>query len=138
MFGLKNKNVIVNVTDTKATMVASSTLFKQHAAAAGVPEHGWLTCIAHILNLITNEAYDRDGPSMRKARALVHSFVASSQLNDLLKSLQTNLPPGKKPVTVIPDILTRWWSTYSMIERLLRLRTYIATIQDAHKRITPT
>ena len=124
-------------------MVASTTFFKQHAAAAGVPEHVWLACIAHILNLITKEAYDHGGPTMRKVPALVHSFVASSQLNDLLKSLQTNLPPRKKPVnqkpvTVIPDILTRWWSTYSMIERLLRLRTYIATIQDAHKRITPT
>ena len=87
-------------------MVAPSTLFKQHAAAAGVPEHGWLACLAHILNLITKEAYDHDGPTTRKARALIYSFVASSQLNDLLKSLQTNLPPGKKAVTVIHDILT--------------------------------
>ena len=62
MFGLEYKNIIVNVTDTEVTMVASSTLFKQHAAAVGVPEHGWLACIAHILNLITKEAYDHDGP----------------------------------------------------------------------------
>ena len=55
---------------------------KQHAAAVGVPEHGWLACIVHVLNLITKEAYDHDGPTM-KARALVHSIVASSQLNDL-------------------------------------------------------
>ena len=97
MFGLWYKNIIVNVTETEATIVASS-MFKQHAAAVGVPEHGWLACIAHILNLITKEAYVHDGPTMRKAYALVHSFVASDQLNNLLKSLHTNLPPGKKAV----------------------------------------
>ena len=39
MLDLEYKNVIVNVTDTEATMVVSSTLFKQHAAGIGVPEH---------------------------------------------------------------------------------------------------
>ena len=58
------------------------------------------------INLITKEAFDHDGPTMRKARALVHSFVASSQLNDLFKNLQTGLPPRKKAVTVIQNMLT--------------------------------
>ena len=55
IFGLEHKSIIVNVTDTETTMVASSTLFKQHAAAAGVPDHGWLACKAHILNSITKK-----------------------------------------------------------------------------------
>ena len=71
---------------------------------------------------------------MRKALALIHSFEASSQLTDLLKSLQTKLPTEKKLS------LTRY--TNSMVVDLFygrttsQIRNIVTTIQDVHESIT--
>ena len=61
---------------------------------------------------------------MKRARALVAFFNGSTQATDLLERLQRE---GKEDyiVSLIQDIITRWWSTYSMIQRLLRLRKYV-------------
>jgi hypothetical protein len=33
-------------------------------------------------------------------------------------------------VKPIQDVVTRWWSTYSMVDRLLCLRPYLALLQE--------
>jgi hypothetical protein len=35
-----------------------------------------------------------------------------------------------RAVKPIQDDVTRWWSTYSMVERLLRLKMYFAILQE--------
>ena len=35
-----------------------------------------------------------------------------------------------RAVKPIQDVVTRWWSTYSMVERLLRLKMYFAILQE--------
>jgi len=35
-----------------------------------------------------------------------------------------------RAVRPIQDVVTRWWSTYSMIERLLRLKIYLAILEE--------
>jgi hypothetical protein len=35
-----------------------------------------------------------------------------------------------RAVRPIKDVVTRWWSTYSMIERLLRLKIYLAILEE--------
>lgn len=44
----------------------------------------------------------------------------SCQATELLK-----LKQGMNPLDVIQDVVTRWWSTYRMLERLLYLRPYL-------------
>ena len=58
--------------------------------------------------------------TMKKCRDLVGHFVMSSQATELLRIKQ-----GAKPVNVIQDVVTRWWSTYAMLERLKYLKIYI-------------
>lgn len=58
---------------------------------------------------------------MVAARALVGYFSSSSQAEQRLLSLQQT----GKPVKCIQDVVTRWWSTYSMCQRLLRLKLYL-------------
>jgi hypothetical protein len=63
---------------------------------------------------------------MKKARDLVGLFTRSSQAKERLLEIQPVPKSTKDPqkVTVIQDVVTRWWSTYAMCERLLRLRPY--------------
>ncbi len=58
--------------------------------------------------------------TMKKCRDLVGHFAMSSQATELLRIKQ-----GAKPVNVIQDVVTRWWSTYAMLERLKFLKIYI-------------
>jgi zinc finger BED domain-containing protein 1 (E3 SUMO-protein ligase ZBED1) len=57
---------------------------------------------------------------MKKCRDLVGHFVMSSQATEILRIKQ-----GANPVNVIQDVVTRWWSTYAMLERLKHLKIYI-------------
>jgi zinc finger BED domain-containing protein 1 (E3 SUMO-protein ligase ZBED1) len=57
---------------------------------------------------------------MKKCRDLVGHFVMSSQATEILRIKQ-----GANPVNVIQDVVTRWWSTYAMLERLKHLKICI-------------
>ena len=50
----------------------------------------------------------------------------SSQLAEQLLKAQENYVT--RPKKVIQDIVTRWWSTYSMLLRLLELKTYVVFV----------
>ena len=56
---------------------------------------------------------------MKGARALVGHFNSSSQATTDLLDIQTN---RVTPLHIIQDVATRWWSTYSMVNRLLDLK----------------
>ena len=110
------------VTDTEATMCKAGRLIIQRSRANGGTTQ-WHGCIDHILELITKIAmkdYEGSEGTMAAARALVYHFSSSSQAEQRLLSLQQT----GKPVKCIQDVVTRWWSTYSMCERLLRLKPY--------------
>ncbi len=44
-------------------------------------------------------------------------------MEERLLALQAN--GHTRPVGLIQDVTTRWWSTFSMIERLLRVKNYV-------------
>ena len=68
--------------------------------------------------------------SYSKAKAHIHHYNQSTQATEKLKETQRALPSiyEKNPVGVVDDVVTRWWSTYSAIERLLYLKTAITTM----------
>ncbi len=126
-YNIDYSNITCIVTDTEATMVKAARIFASNAerAASQVSWHG---CIDHLLNLITKIAFkdftESDG-AMNAARELVGFFSSSSQAEAILLSKQI---PGSE-VKCIQDVATRWWSTYSMCERLLRLRPYFSLME---------
>jgi len=115
------------VTDTEATMCKAGRLFIRNSAQNGGTTQ-WHGCIDHILELITKIAmkdYEGSEDAMASARALVGHFSSSSQAEQRLLGLQQT----SKPVKCIQDVCTRWWSTFSMCERLLRLKLYFDLMQ---------
>ncbi len=116
------------VTDTEATMVAAGRLFKSNSIAEGGAT-SWHGCIDHILELITKLAF-KDTPdsigTMSACRAIVNVFNSSTQATQKLKE-KSKARLGVA-LGVIQDVCTRWWSTYSRCERLLRLKTILVVM----------
>jgi len=116
------------VTDTESTMIAAGRLFKEKSVEAGGTT-SWHGCIDHKLELVTKLAF-KDTPesngTMAACRAIVTFFNSSSQATEKLKE-KTKARLGTA-LTVIQDVVTRWWSTFSMCERLLRLRNTLTVM----------
>jgi hypothetical protein len=121
-FSISYKQLTCVVTDTESTMIAAGRLFQQNSVEAGGATT-WHGCIDHMLNLVTKLAF-KDLPNtqgtMAMCRSLVNFFNSSSQATLKLKE-KAKARLGV-PLTVIQDVCTRWWSTYSMCERLIRLK----------------
>lgn len=121
-FGITYQQLTCVVTDTEATMIAAGRLFKEKSVEAGGAT-AWHGCINHMLELVTKLAF-KDIPNtqgtMSMCRSVVNFFNSSSQATSKLKE-KAKARLGV-PLTVIQDVCTRWWSTYSMCERLLRLK----------------
>jgi hypothetical protein len=113
------------VTDTESTMIAAGRIFKEKSSEAG-GSTAWHGCINHKLELVTKLAF-KDVPesigTMATCHAIVAFFNSSSQATEKLKE-KTKARLGVA-LTVIQDVVTRWWSTHSMCERLLRLRNIL-------------
>ena len=121
-YNIEYANITCIVTDTEATMVKAARIFCDRAEQESI-QIDWHGCIDHLLNLITKIAFknfaESDG-EMNAARELVGFLRSSSQAEEILLSKQM---PGSA-VKCIQDVTTRWWATYSMCARLLRLKPY--------------
>jgi hypothetical protein len=73
-------------------------------------------------DLLPDDDVDTSISSVKKARDLV-SFVHSSCIaTDKLSCAQRTLNSIVVPLKLLQDVKTRWWSTYTMIQRILDLR----------------
>jgi hypothetical protein len=120
-------NITCIVTDTEATMVKAARIFATQAQERD-EQLSWHGCIDHLLNLVTKLAFSDLNSSegaMSAARELVGHFSSSSQAEALLLSKQN----PENAVKCIQDVTTRWWSTYSMCKRLLRLQPYFTLME---------
>ena len=67
--------------------------------------------------------------AMKNARAIVQYFNKSTQATKKLKDQQQESSLAKyigKPLNILQDVKTRWWSTYRMLKRLRFLREAIS------------
>ena len=138
--GFTWNHVVGITTDTEPTMNATGRMISETASHESGEFIEHIGCVDHILNCTTKLAGldpDMNGPmlaeanALKQARSLVGKVNKSTQLKDRLLSIQDQLQQlPLRSVTVIQDIVTRWWSTYSMCERLLRLKTYIAVMAN--------
>ena len=132
-YGLQHDRNQATVTDTAANMNSAGMLLHSN--------HHY--CVAHLLELVTGLAFDDANlpgadNAMAAARNLVRHFNQSTQATTVLKSYQPDMvmyEDGTKcfPVGVIQDVTTRWWSTYQMTSRLLRLKNAISQMDDDGK-----
>ena len=119
------------VTDTTGNM----NLFGKMLEELHIPH---IYCTDHVLQCtakiaLTDTAFKNVDSSsenfqlMKKCRDIVKLFTKSSQKQDLLLLQQKNMAiyRNKTPVKCIQDVVTRWWSTYSMLDRLLYLKPAI-------------
>ena len=98
---------------------------------SGIEKVEWnhLPCFAHTLNLVVQDSIKLD-PLLRgvkeKGKSIVAHFHRSTKSHEKLRSIQEqlNLPQLK----LIQDFVTRWNSTYLMLERL----------NSQHKAVTTT
>ncbi len=129
-YNLSYDNMTAVVTDTKATMVAAGRLFIYYSAHAN-GRTIWHGCIDHLLELVTGIAFT-DAPetmgAMSACRSIVNFFNSSMQnfFNSSMQAMGKLVSKQQvgRAVKPIQDIATRWWSTYSMVERLIRLKAY--------------
>ena len=131
--GLTYANIVAFTSDTAPVMNKAGRLIVDTAKAAGFTiEH--IGCVDHILNLTTKLAgvdpidtphpQEEHADALLNARQLCATFSNSSQLMERLLDFQAR-EKVQRPKKTMQDVKTRWWSTYSMINRLLMLKPYI-------------
>ena len=98
-------------------------------------------CADHVLQLTAIKAYSGDVSErqplifdeedegedtsvsvLKKARDLVSFFHSSTVATERLIAAQKHLKPTSIPLKLVQDVKTRWWSTHSLILRVLELR----------------
>ena len=92
---------------------------------------GWmlLSSTPHKLELVTKLAFKDDPESLNTMAAclsIVTFFNSSSSATEKLKEKSKSRLGAA--LTVVQDVVTRWWSTYSMCERLLRLKNVLTVM----------
>ena len=132
--GLTYANIVALTTDTAPVMNKAGRLIVDRAKDAGFHiEH--VGCVDHILNITTKLAgldpidtphpREEHADALLTARQMCGTFSNSSQLTARLLQFQAT-QAVQRPKKTIQDVKTRWWSTYSMINRLLLLKPYIS------------
>ena len=138
--GLTWNNVLAVVTDTEPTMNSSGLLFIERAALAGNVHLDHSGCVDQMVNMSTKkvalgppavvgpQVEDVPLSTLEHARGLCTTFSKSTQLMDQLLESQKTMDPSRRALKTIQDVATRWWSTYSMVNRLLQLRVNIYVV----------
>ena len=127
--GFEELNVIAVVSDSAANMVS----FGRMIESAQIPH---VCCTDHIIQLTAKLAFGDDvyGDSplspMSKVRGLVGHFTGSTQAMEALKSQQGKMDGFKDsaPLVVFQDVVTRWWATWRMLDRVIHLKPVLNSL----------
>lgn len=137
-WGLDSDLLFSIVTDTASNMNSLGEKIMGWNEGSFVRHH---YCADHILQLTAVKAFSgdisegrpqnraRQDPGednsvtvLKKSRDLVSYFHSSTIATEKLITAQKQLNPTSIPLKLVQDVKTRWWSTHSMITRILELR----------------
>jgi hypothetical protein len=92
------------------------------------PGSGWMPfrCSAHTLQLTVVNSLPIVDEVVKKVRAIVSFFSHSALAAHSLKVLQAT--KGSSQQSVITDVVTRWSSTFYMLERMLVLKDSVISV----------
>lgn len=124
-FPLPFNNLSAIVTDSAANMNRyGESIMRDHPAL----HHHY--CVDHVLHLTALKCFSTDSflDSLKALKSLVTFINSSPQSNDKLFEAQKRVNPSRKPLKLLTDVKTRWWSTHVMIERAVRLRPALETM----------
>ena len=110
-------------TDNEAKMIAATRKVKESLELSGFKHY---RCIAHILNLIVKAALETNFIliSIKKLRTFISTIRNSPKQMDKLKEyFRIDRVPFKTP---LPDVITRWNSTYYMLERAVEIKPFLS------------
>jgi len=81
-------------------------------------------CTDHIIHLTALKAFSNDCTvsPIKALKNLVNYINSSPQANEKLANCQQSIHKNKRPLKLLGDVKTRWWSTYTMVARAIRLR----------------
>ena len=77
---------------------------------------------------------------MKKARDLVNFISKSNIATEKLKKAQKDANRSTQ-LKIVTDVVTRWWSTYSMVLRMIELKQFLQAmfiLQDLSSRLEIT
>jgi len=116
-FAIEPKNVSAIVTDTENTIGAFGKIMERDKKIC------WLGCLDHRLQLVTNLACKEN--VIKRVRDLITSVNHSTQTVEAIRAYQVLDDPNAIPVNLIQEVCTRWWTTFTTVERLLRLKKHV-------------
>lgn len=134
-WGLNLSQVPFTVSDTDSKSNKFSSLLD------GISNTQHLQCIDYDLQEIASIAFQSrffgdaqsgdDSDILRKARILSNILADSSKLTTTLQDAQVmNQSAGTQEdaLPVLKDMVMKWWSTYNMVSRLIKLRQSISML----------
>jgi hypothetical protein len=134
IWGLDRKHLFCCVTDTASNMNGFGISVSCWPNCPFIRHH---YCADHVLQLTAVKAftgdinstvphvygdYDNTIIAVREARVLVNHFHSSYHAHEKLHNAQQTLDPSCTPLKLLSDVKTRWWSTHTLLERILCLK----------------
>ena len=126
----KEATIFAVTTDTDATMNAFGQLLEEKHILH-------LYCTDHVFHLTCKLCYLKDSfgddveiSAVQKATKIVSYFNQSTQALERIKTAQRSLQcyAGKEAKKPLTDVVTRWWSTYTMCLRIQYLKQALGSM----------
>ena len=128
-WGLDRQYFVSCITDSASNMNSLGGLLDNWQNAP-ILRHYY--CSDHILqltavhafsgNITLGDGHDNSVGVIKKARNLVSHVNSSIIASDKIKSTQFQLSPSSTALKLVSDCETRWWSTHSLVERIVKLK----------------
>jgi hypothetical protein len=123
-----DKHLVCVVSDTAANMNAFGRHIRENFKI------NWHGCLCHLLELTTGVAF-KDAScgkynvgTMARCHRLVDFFRQSPINTEKLKAIEKYA--SIEELKLIQDVSTRWWSTYAMVERIIKLQSPLKRMED--------